>query len=152
MASVRSAMAHVARGDDVAAQQAWERHCLNGELNRWGGWIERHSDYEGYPGVNILVAFLQGRGGGAGGHRVLCLDMPWEIYATHARVLTCNESEQEALWIKYVIRMKDDGTFWTIQERLLRMGLSEDTFRRRLSRARQRILGVNPDDLEKVLK
>lgn len=145
-------MAKMANGDNKAAEYAWERHCLNGELNRWGGWIERHSDYEGYPGVNILVAFLQGRGGGGGGHRVLCLDMPWDIYATHARVLICTEAEQEALWIKYVIRMKDDGTFWTIEERLLRMGLSDDTFRRRLSRARQRILGVNPDDLEKVLK
>jgi len=142
--SVRSAMAKLAKGDTVAADYAYERHVLNGELNRWGHWIERHSDYAGYPGVNILAAYIGGDGGAKTGHRILCLDMPWEIEVTHLRVLTCTEAEQEAVWIRHVVRLKEDGTLWSLYERLIRVGITEDTYRRRYSRARQRIMGVVP--------
>jgi hypothetical protein len=119
-----------------------ERRALEGELNRWGRWIERNSDFEGYPGVNILVAFLMGRGGDSAGHKILCLDMPTDVYSVHHRVLMLTEALQEAVWIYYVTRLKPDGTLWSVSERCIRVGLSEETLRQRLKRARNRLLGI----------
>jgi hypothetical protein len=118
------------------------RKALDGELNRWGKWIERHMDYEGFPGTNILVAFTQGSGGGNPGHRILCLDMPTAVYSVHHRVIMLQETLQEAVWIWYVPRLKQDGTLWTVQERCLRAGLGEEALRQRLKRAKDRILGL----------
>jgi hypothetical protein len=70
--------------------------------------------------------------------------MPWDIEVTHLRVLTCTEAEQEAVWIRHVVRLKEDGTLWSLYERLLRVGISEETYLRRYSRARQRIMGITP--------
>lgn len=122
-----------------------ERSALEGELNRWGKWIEDHSDYEGYPGANILIGFLQGRGGGTAGHRILCLDMPVDVYAVHARVIGLPEGWQEALWIYYVTRLKADGTLLTVEERCEKIGISDRTLRRRLTFARRRLMGL-PDE------
>lgn len=116
--------------------------AISQELNRWGKWLEDHSDYEGYPGVNILVNYLYGAGAGTPGHRILCLEMPVAIYATHARVIRCTEAEQEAIWLYYVVRVKEDGTTWTLPERLNRAELTEDALWQRLRRAKRRILGI----------
>lgn len=118
------------------------RQAIDGELNRWGRWLERHADYTGHPSVNALVAQLYGAGGSCPGHRILCLDMPDHIYATHGRVLRLPEAEQEAVHLFFAVRMKDDGTLWTVAERCAMVGIHEDSMRRRLARARYRILGV----------
>lgn len=118
------------------------RRALEGELNRWGKWIETHSDYEGFPGANILVAFLMGRGGGTPGHRILCLDMPTDVYSVHSRVLMLSEELQEALWVYFVTRVRPDGTLWTLAARAHRIGISEEALRMRVSRARRKLLGL----------
>lgn len=118
------------------------RQAIDSELNSWGRWIERHADYTGHPSVNFLVAQLYGAGGGTPGHRVLCLDMPDGIYATHARILMLNEKEQEAVYLIFAVKLKPDGTLWTVAERCRIYGIKEDSLRRRLARARYRILGV----------
>lgn len=132
----------VALATEVRRYERLERSALEGELNRWGKWLETHSEFEGYPGVNILIAFIGGGGGGIPGHRILCLDMPTDIYATHGRVIRLPEAEQEAVWLKYVTRLKPDGTLWTVRERCVKADISEDAFHQRLSRARSRILGL----------
>lgn len=119
-----------------------ERQAVDGELNRWGRWIERHADYEGFPAVNSLVAALQGAGGGQPGHRILCLDMPDNIYATHGRILRLSEREREAVYLFYAVKLKPDGTLWTVTEKCRIYGIQEDSMRRRVSRARHRILGL----------
>lgn len=130
------------------------RRALEGELNRWGKWIEAHSDYEGFPGVNVLVAFLMGRGGGVSGHKILCLDMPADVYAVHGRVVRLPDEQQEALWLYYVTRLKPNGTLWTLDERCQRARVSQDQLRARLTAARERLLGISPDGLasEKSVK
>lgn len=120
------------------------RRALEGELNRWGRWIEIHSDHEGYPGVNILVAFLMGRGGGTAGHKILCLDMPTDVYAVHGRVIRLPEDQQEALWLYYVTRLKSNGTLWTLEERCQRANVSQQELKSRLAAARERLLGITP--------
>jgi hypothetical protein len=122
------------------------RRALEGELNRWGRWIEIHSDHEGYPGVNILVAFLMGRGGGTGGHKILCLDMPTDVYAVHGRIIRLPEEQQESLWLYYVTRLKPDGTLWTMDERCRRARVSPEDLRSRLRAARDRLLGITSDE------
>ena len=119
------------------------RRALEGELNRWGRWVETHSDYEGFPGVNILVAFLMGRGGGSAGHKILCLDMPTDVYAVHGRIIRLPENQQEALWLYYVTRLKPDGTLWTLDERCRRASVSSEDLRERLKAARDRLLGIS---------
>lgn len=129
-------------------QRTEERYTLDGinaELNAWGRWIERHMDYEGYPGINAVEAWLMGRGGGTGGHRILCLDMPTHIYATHGRVLRLTEFEQEAIWVWYVVRVKPDGTIWPIEHKCKTAGITEAALRQRVSRARRKIAGLPVD-------
>lgn len=118
------------------------RKAIDGELNRWGKWMERHLDYTGHPSINAIVAQLYGAGGGTPGHRILCLDMPTGVYATHMRVLMLTESEREAVYLYFAVQVKEDGTLWTVQEKCLIYGIKEESLRRRLARARYKILGV----------
>ncbi len=119
----------------------YTRKAIDFELNRWGKWLEDNSYYEGHSRECILTAFLSGRSG-ISGHRILCLDMPSYIYATHGRVLRLPEAEQEAVHLYFAIRVKPDGTAWTIQERCVRSGITEGAMRQRLARARYRIAGL----------
>lgn len=129
------------------------RQAIDGELNHWGRWVERHADYTGHPSVNFLVAALYGAGGSTPGHRVLCLDMPDAVYATHARILRLPEAEQEAVYLYFAVKVKDDGTLWTVAEKCRLYGIAEDSMRRRLARARYRILGVpTPGFLDRIRK
>lgn len=126
------------------------RRALEGELNRWGKWNESRLEYEGYPGVNVLVAFTNGGGGGTPGHRILCLDMPTDVYSVHQRIiLVLNEQEREAVWLYYVPRMKVEGTLftpWTFSEKCGIAGVSEAALRMRVSRARKKLMGLIDDD------
>jgi hypothetical protein len=121
---------------------SFTRRAIDGELNRWGKWIERHADYTGHPGINAIVAQLYGAGGGTPGHRILCLEMPTGVYATHVRVLRLTEGEQEAVCLYFAVQVKDDGTLWTVDEKCRIYGIKEESLRRRLSRARYKILGI----------
>lgn len=122
-----------------------DRSYVNAKLNAWGHWIERHSEVNGYPRIENVTAYLEGAGGGAKGHRVLCVDMPEWIGKTHVRVLyALTEPEQHAVYLWYVVRIKDDGTEWSMDERCERAGISYDTLRRDLNRARYRFLGLEP--------
>jgi hypothetical protein len=126
------------------------RQAIDSELNSWGRWIERHADYTGHPSVNALMAQFYGVGGGTPGHRILCLDMPEGIYATHARILMLTENEREAVYLFFAVKLKDDGTVWTITEKARIYGIKEESMRRRLARARYKILGLPvPDFLSK---
>ena len=122
------------------------RKAIDGELNRWGRWIERHADYTGHPSINFLVAQLYGAGGSMPGHRVLCLDMPDAVYATHMRVLRLTESEREAVYLYFAVQVKEDGTLWTVTEKSRIYGIKDESLRRRLARARYKILGVPVPD------
>jgi hypothetical protein len=133
----------------TTAMDSYTRRAIDGELNRWGKWVERHADYTGHPSINFLVAQLYGAGGGIAGHRILCLDMPDGIYATHMRVLRLTESEQEAVYLYFAVQVKEDGTLWTVTEKSRIYGIREESLRRRLARARYKILGVPvPEMLE----
>lgn len=124
----------------------YEMQGIKAELNAWGRWIERHLDYEGYPGISALEAWRNGAGGGTPGHRILCLDMPTGVYATHARILlTLTEYEREAVWIWYVVRVKPDGTIWPIDHKCRAAGITEVALRQRVSRARRKIAGLPVD-------
>lgn len=126
----------------TAAMDSYTRRAIDGELNRWGKWIEKHADYTGHPSINAIVAQLYGAGGGTPGHRILCLEMPVSIYATHVRVLMLTEKEQEAVCLYFAVQVKEDGTLWTAQEKCRIYGIKEDSLRRRLARARYKILGI----------
>jgi hypothetical protein len=117
--------------------------AIHGELNRWGHWIESHADYTGFPSANVLVTALMGCGGNQPGHRVLMLDMPVEIWATHHRVLELTEALQDAVIATFVVRLKDDGTVWTWEEKCRKLGVDEGTMRRRIHRAKIRIAGLD---------
>jgi hypothetical protein len=121
-----------------------EKRSLNAILNRWGNWMEKHSHFDGYPGVNILEAYI-GSDAGVPGHRILCLEMPIDVYTTHQRVIRLPEQEREAVWLWYVPRVKENGTLWSVGERCEIAGITEETLRKRVSRARMRIAGVDPE-------
>lgn len=122
--------------------QYLERRALDGELNRWGKWIERYWDSNPYSALNILASHLQGSGGTLPGSKILCLEMPTGIYAVHVRILRLHYKLQEAVWLRFAIRVAPDGTLWSEEERCLKLGISERTFRRRLEHARKKLLGL----------
>lgn len=131
---------------DQRHAERYELQGINYELNVWGRWIEKHMDFEGYPGVSALEAWRSGRGGGLPGHKILCLDMPTMVYAVHARVLqVLTEFEREAVWVWYVVRVKPDGTLWPIDHKCKKAGITEDALRKRVSRARRRLAGLPVD-------
>lgn len=119
-----------------------ELRAIDGELNRWGKWVEEHSDFDGFPRSNILESYIGGDGGGTAGHRILCDEMPLGVWATHQRVLLLPPELQDAVSAYYVVRMKPDGTLWTMAEKCLRLAVSERTLRDRLGQAKRRILGL----------
>lgn len=127
----------------TTTMDSYTRRAIDGELNRWGKWIERHADYTGHPSINAIVAQLYGAGGGVPGHRILCLEMPTGVYATHMRVLMLTENEREAVYLYFAVQVKEDGTLWTVAEKCLKSGIKEESLRRRLARARYKILGIS---------
>ena len=107
--------------------------------------MERHAQVNGYPRQDNLMAFLQGAGGGIGRDRILCLDMPEQIALTNIRVMNfMKEPERVAVFLWFVIRIKPDGTEWTVKERCERFHISYDTLRWRVNRARYQFLGLEP--------
>jgi len=117
--------------------------AIHGELNRWGKWHEDHSDYQGYPTANILETYIGASRTGEPGHRVLMLDMPVGVWATHHGVLGLTEDLQEVVIAQYMHTTKEDGTVWTLQEKCLRLGLSREIFSQRLHKAKRRIAGLD---------
>ncbi len=131
---------------DQRHAERYELQGINYELNVWGRWIEKHMDFEGYPGVSTLEAWRSGSGGGTPGHKILCLDMPIAVYAVHGRMIqVLTEYEREAVWIWYVIRVKPDGTLWPIEHKCKKAGITEEALRKRVSRARRRLAGLPVD-------
>lgn len=116
--------------------------AIDGELNDWGRWIERHADFEGHPSANILATYIGGAGGSTPGHRILCLDMPDAIYATHGRVLLLTEALRDAICAWYIVRLNADGTLIALAEKCLRLGIAERTLRDRVRLAKLKILGL----------
>lgn len=121
--------------------ERYELQGINRELHNWGHWIEQRIDYEGFPAFSIGLQLVSW-GSGVYGDRILCLDMPTAIYATHARVLRLPEHEQEAVWIWYVVRVKPDGTIWPVEHKCRTVGISEAALRQRIHRARRKIAGL----------
>lgn len=119
-----------------------EKRELNRLLNRWGNWMEQHGEYEGYSSVNILEAARGGRS--VPGHRILCLEMPDDVYHTHQRVLRLPDHEQEAVWLFYVPLMKEGGCIRSVKERCEIAGINEEALRKRVYRAKLRIAGISP--------
>jgi len=135
--------AEEARIDELSRKiHGVERSWLDSALNDWGNWIEQNSDYEGYPRADAIASWLEGGGGSRRGHRVLCLDMPHRIYSMHARWLLLPEHEQIVVWTEYVPRLKETNEVWTSVEKASRIGVGPNVYRKRLQRARLRILGL----------
>lgn len=120
----------------------YTRTAIRSELNRWGRWIERHADYEGFAPINYLMAAREGRGGGMPGHRVLCLDMPVHIYAVHGRVLRLTEEQRYAVHVEFVIKVKEDGTIWRTSEKCEKIGMKPWKLRDLVEQAMVRIAGL----------
>lgn len=125
--------------------ERYERKALKAELNRWGRWLETHYMSKGYRTMDTIVAAMMGRGGGNAGHVILCLDMPTDIYATHGRVLRLPEHEQDAILIKFAVKLKPDGQLWTDRELCLTAGIDLESFQKRVNRALRRIQGLPVD-------
>lgn len=116
---------------------------LEGELHRWGRAMFRHSEHDGTPGANLLETFIGGSGGGIPGHRVLCLDMPTELYVVNMRILTTlTEIEQDVILVWYAVPPKEDGNLWSDQEKADKLEMSVEDLRRHRRTAKRRILGL----------
>src|SRR5688572_17762239 len=110
-------------------------------LNVWGNWVEHQLQFQGYASANILEAAKAG-GRGSTGHRILCLEMPIVVRLTHSRVQRLPRHEHDAVWLWYVPATQEDGRVRPISVRCQLAGIAEETLRKRVYRARKRILGL----------
>lgn len=118
-----------------------EKGELNRLLNRWGNWIEKHADFQGYSRLNILESYI-GSDPVAPGHKILCLEMPHDVYCTHQRIIKLPEVERSAIELFYIPRMKPDGTVWSLHEKCIAMNIDEKEIRIRLKKGRLKIVGI----------
>jgi hypothetical protein len=119
-----------------------EFKAMERELYRWGKWRIREWENSGHRNMTPEYAASHGGGGGQLGHRILCLDWPDDVYATHMRINRLPEIEQDVIGLKYAICVKEDGDLWSRKEWCAIYGVSEDNFRKHLERARKKIQGL----------
>lgn len=120
----------------------YDRAALRRELYHWGRWMEYQAEHSGHPSCDTVTRFLEGRGGGLGGHRVLCLDMPVEVWSTNGRVMALDEQSRAAITTIYVDIVGVDGEVMTWERRAGRIHVSESTLRRLHNAALIRIAGL----------
>lgn len=118
-----------------------ERSWLECQLQTWGDWHEQHADFQGFPRASSIQLFLDGFGGGRPGHRILAEERPDAVIWVDLRMPRLPEHEQLAVWAHYVPWVKENGQVWTPEAKARLLGISWDAYRKRLTRARFRILG-----------
>jgi hypothetical protein len=116
-----------------------DRSWIEAMLKTWGDWIWENRDYEGYPTLDAIAAFIGGAGGVLTGHRIICRDPPPWVTLTHVLVMMLPEHEGIAVFTQYVPGVGDDGRMLSRAERCLRIGITEDAFRKRIQRAQHQI-------------
>lgn len=120
-----------------------ERSWLECKLQNWGGWHEQNSDFEGFPRASSLSMFLDGFGGSLFGSRVLLQPRPEDVVWVDRRLPRLPQHEQLAIWAHYVPWVRDTGQVWTPEAKARLLGISWEAYRKRLTRARFRILGYS---------
>jgi hypothetical protein len=116
-----------------------ERSWIDAAFADWGVWLWEHRHFEGYPTADNVQAFMQGRGGGIAGHRVLCRDMPPWILFAHVIWWWLPDHEALVVWAEFVPSVEENGHTWTQLEKAEKLGISHDAYRCRLSSARMQI-------------
>lgn len=132
-----------ATAESVQSIDYYERRGLEAELHRWGRWIVKREEFNAFPGCTNTEAFIMGAGGSIAGHRVLCLDMPTDVYATHMRIWTVlTGEERDVIYVRYAFKVNEDGSIVDRREMCEQAGLRPEAFRKRLQRAKTKILGL----------
>ncbi|MBA3563081.1 MAG: hypothetical protein H0W33_03550 [Gammaproteobacteria bacterium] len=126
---------------------------LHGRLVRWGNWHLRDLENSDFPVTTALywiarqkktemqesrtaIARQMRKDFGA---RILCRDMPGEVWETHLAVVRVSPEHQLVLAVKYLMIQDAAGVLLTDAARAVLLGLSADAFRKRSSRAKQAV-------------
>jgi hypothetical protein len=118
-----------------------DRSWLEYRLQLWGDWHEKNADFEGFPRASSIAMFLDGFGGGRFGSRCLLQERSEDVRWVDIRVPRLPTHEQLAVWAHYVPWVKENGQVWTAESKARLLGISWEAYRKRLTRARFRILG-----------
>lgn len=108
-------------------------------LVRWGEWQARVLQTNGYPPSSSTGRIFEGGTRPREGHRVLIPDMPDDVARIHAAWRELRQIYREALFGKYALCMREDGTLLTDREVARMIGIPRDTFRSRVRQARSMI-------------
>lgn len=129
--------------EQIRTYDYYERRGLEAELHRWGRWIVKREEYNAFPNCSNTEAARVGNGGGIPEHRILCLDMPTDVYATHMRIWTAlTGEERDVIYVRYAFKVNEDGSISDRRIMCQQIGLSPEAFRKRLQRAKTKILGL----------
>lgn len=112
---------------------------IDATFSTWGEWIWENRDYEGYPTADSVTSFLLGAGGCAFESRVPVKDTPKVVRFAHGLFLMLPEHEGAVVFAEYVPGANENGQLWTRAQKCASIELTDETFRKRLWRAKVRI-------------
>jgi hypothetical protein len=108
----------------------------------WGEWQIRHGELSGYPPRSSISRIFEAGRSGPPKDRILCADMPGRVWRIHRAWLSLREIYQQALWCKYAMPPRLDGTMMTDREVAMALGLPRDTYRSRVVHGRRTIATI----------
>lgn len=113
--------------------------AVQAALLRWGEWQIRLANLSGYSPRSALARIGEVAEGGLGGHAVLIPDVPAAVVRVHAAWLRLPEIYREAVYAKYALPCRADGTVMTAREVARALGVSLACYRSRCLHGRSLI-------------
>lgn len=124
--------------------------------NDWGEYIDRAADWTGYPGQSAIVGIYEALpthdtlswplpGGGSyryalpNRHAVLCAEMPKALMEIHQAVIRLEDDLRGAFTLWYAYSLDKSGALWDRHDKARFVGLTYETFKEIVQRARNKI-------------
>jgi hypothetical protein len=107
---------------------------LDGLLQRWGAWQERHCEDVVLPRQAAFCMIVSDQ---PPGPRILCGDMARDVQELQVAFLMLRLRPQKALYLWYAVQLKEGGGYWSPDEKAELFGCSLNALRCRVTRARR---------------
>ncbi len=121
-----------------AKVERYDLERMHALLYLWGRVCEQVRHWNGYPSMDTTHRALFGRGGS--GSRLPIPEIPSVVVQLNAKVLTLPDEECNAVTIWYAYNANPHKGRWTLADKALVLNLTEQQLRRRVMRAKVRLI------------